>query len=126
MADDDKEPMIGKDSRPSSIDEDLPIADWRYRDLVAVIHSEIEVIKPEWHKPEHWKPEHIKPERIKPERIKPEGLKPEQLKPERFKPEKEVLKPEKELSKPPFEIEDLADQVAERVVRLLKERGGLG
>jgi hypothetical protein len=119
---DEKEPMIGRDSRPSAIDYDAPISEWKYRDLVAVIHTEIEIIKPERIKPEHWKPEGLKPEGLKPEHWKPERIKPEQ-----FKPEKELLKPEKELSKPekPWEIDpgELVQQVADRVVQVLTERG---
>lgn len=138
MADESREPMIGRENRPTAVDFDAPISEWKYRDLVSVIHAEIERIKPEWQKPEGLKPEQmkpeglkpegLKPEGLKPEHIKPEGLKPERIKPEQFKPEKEILKPEKELSKPekPFEPGDLAEQVAERVLRMLRERGDQG
>ena len=124
MTDDSKEPMISRDARPTAVDYDAPIADWRYRDLVAVITSQIEILKPEQLKPEHWKPEQLKPERFKPEHWKPEQFKPERFKPEQFKPEKEMLKPEKEYSKPekPFDVPDLVDQIAQRVVEVLVER----
>ena len=94
-----QEPMIDQKHRPSPIDFDAKIADWRVRDLLAIINAyAVEHAKytpiPEYGKPEFHKPW---PERIKPELRKPEILKPEGLKPERFKPEKEFIKPEKEL-----------------------------
>src|SRR5580765_501582 len=156
-----KEPMIGKENRPSPIDYDAPLSGMKVRDLLGVLsaHSSEQVkafpeqfkpehFKPEFYKPETFKPEQFKPEHFKPEFYKPETFKPEQFKPEHFKPEfykpetfkPEHLKPEyvkpeafKELLKPefskPVEKEfpsdpgDIIQQVAERVVNVLKERG---
>src|SRR6266851_722928 len=102
-----KEPMIGKESRPTAIDFDMPIANFKLRDLHAIIQSQIHLEK-EFHKPEKEK-EFFKPEKEKEvlkgekekEHFKPEKefFKPEKEK-EHFKPEKEALKPEKEFSKP--------------------------
>ena len=125
-----REPMIEKENRPAPIDLDAPIADWKIRDLVAVITAEVEQIKIEM-KPEILKPERLKPEILKPEHWKPEKVKPEILKPEQWKPEKEFLKPEKEFLKPEkefgpekeWDIPELVDQIAVRVVEMLEERG---
>jgi hypothetical protein len=124
-----KEPMISQESRPTAIDFDMPIADFKLRDLYAVIHGYTEYLKPEYFKPEYSKPEYSKPEYskpeyLKPEYFKPEYFKPEYFKPEHFKPEKEVLKPEKELSKPekPFD-RGLVEQVVELVIQRLKAQG---
>jgi hypothetical protein len=125
-----KEPMIGKESRPTAIDYDAPISDWKVRDLVAVLNSQMERLK-YTPIPEELKPE-LKPEWYKPERLKPEIIKGEK---ELVKPEKELLKPEKEILKPEqlkpellkvekeFEIPDLVEKVATRVVEMLEERG---
>jgi len=121
-----KEPLISKESRPTAIDYDAPISDWKIRDLMAILDSRIvDHLKytpiPEDLKPERWKPEQLKPEK--------ESLKPEKelSKPEKegLKPEKESLKPEKELSKPekPFDMPDLVEKVATRVVEMLEKRG---
>lgn len=118
-----KEPMIGGEDRPSAIDYDAPIADWKYRDIVGVIQAQIEQTK---YTPQ---PEHIKPEKeyLKPERFKPELIKSEK---EAFKPEKEMLKPEKEMYKPElskpekeFVLDDLVNKIAVRVVEMLGEKG---
>jgi hypothetical protein len=131
-----KEPMIGKENRPSPIDYDAPLSGMKVRDLLGVLsaHSSEQVkafpeqFKPEHFKPEFYKPETFKPEQFKPEFYKPETFKPEHLKPEYVKPEafKELLKPE--FSKPvekefPSDPGDIIQQVAERVVNVLKERG---
>jgi len=121
---DKKEPMIGQASRPTAIDYDAPIANFKLRDLHAVIYahlSEKELLKveKELHKPEK---ELYKPEKelFKPEKEK-EFHKPEKelLKPEHFKPEKEILKPE--LTKPEKPIDDsIIDQIATRIAQKLK------
>lgn len=151
MAEKKKEPMIGKESRPTAIDYDAPISNWKVRDLTAVISAQIfEHLKytpiPEYMKPEKelGKPEKelLKPEkeRMKPEQLKPEKelykpekeqlkpekerMKPERFKPEQLKPEKEFYKPEKEGMKPEKELEpDLVEMVAARVVEMLEKRG---
>jgi len=137
-----KEPMIGQESRPTAIDYDASIADWKVRDLMALIGAQMphaaeqakttpipENLKPEFHKPEWVKPEFHKPEWVKPEWFKPEK---ELAKPEKefFKGEKEFIKPEKEflkpeLSKPPIQPDpgDLVERVATRVVEILQQRG---
>jgi len=139
-----KEPMIGQQSRPTAIDYDAPIANFKLRDLYAVIsshlHTEKEIVKVE---KEHFKPEKekeiLKPEKekefYKPEKEK-EYFKPEKekeyFKPEKekehFKPEKELLKPEKEGFKPesskPFDP-SVIDQIADRVIERLKSQGVL-
>jgi hypothetical protein len=120
-----KEPMIGKENRPTPIDYDAPLSGMKVRDLLGVLsaHSS-EQLK---NYPEYFKPEQLKPEHLKPEFYKPESLKPEHYKPEYFKPEifKEFQKPE--AFKPPEGFKpdptDLIQQVAERVVGVLKERG---
>src|SRR5580765_1518052 len=116
-----KEPMIGKENRPSPIDYDAPLSGMKVRDLLGVLsaHSSEQVKA----FPEQFKPEHFKPEFYKPETFKPEHLKPEHFKPEVYK---ELLKPE--FSKPvekefPSDPGDIIQQVAERVVNVLKERG---
>jgi hypothetical protein len=147
-----KEPMIARSSRPSAIDYDAPVSDFKLRDLVALVNSQmLEFVKytpqPEQLKPEQYKPERYKPEMLKPEHVKPEKehFKPEkeQIKPEKelvkaekelIKPEKEMLKPEKErmkpeLSKPekefeiPDDFEPFVDRIATRVVEMLKQQG---
>jgi len=121
-----KEPMIGQQNRPTAIDFDAPIANFKLRDLYAVIHSQIhtekEHFKPEKEK-EYFKPEKEK-EHFKPEKEK-EYFKPEKEK-EYFKPEKELLKPEKELSKPELSKPidpGLIEQIVEKVVERLKTKG---
>jgi hypothetical protein len=138
-----KETMISQANRPSAIDYDAPISSFKLRDLVSIVNSQmLELVKytpqPEHSKPEHYKPEHVKPEKEifktekefrKPEKellkaekelIKPEKeiLKPEK---ERFKPE--LSKPEKEWGVPGFEPDPVVNQIAVRVVELLKEQG---
>lgn len=119
---DKKEPMIGQENRPTAIDYDAPIANFKLRDLHAVIYahlSEKEVLKveKEVHKPEK---ELFKPEKEfhKPEK---ELFKPEKefYKPEHFKPEKEILKPE--LTKPEKTVDPgMIDQIATKVAQKLK------
>jgi hypothetical protein len=123
---DKKEPMIGRESRPTAMDFDAPISNFKLRDLYAVIHghfTEKEIVKVE---KEHFKPEKEK-EYFKPEKElfkPPELLKPERLKPEYFKPEKELLKPEKELSKPEKPIDEgVIDEIATRVAEKLRGQG---
>jgi len=130
-----KEPMIGQQNRPTAIDYDAPIANFKLRDLYAVIsshlHTEKEILKVE---KEHFKPEKEK-EYFKPEKEKEyfksekekEHFKPEKEK-EYFKPEKELLKPEKEALKPetskPFDP-SVIEQIADRVIDRLKSQGVL-
>ncbi len=142
-----KEPMIGQENRPTAIDYDLPIADFKLRDLYAVIQAQIrpekEILKTEKEhfksekEKEIWKveKEHFKPEKekellkgekekefFKPEKEK-ELLKSEKEK-EFFKPEKEALKPEKELSKPEKVVDPgLVEQIATAVIERLKAQG---
>jgi len=146
---DKKEPMISQQNRPTAVDFDAPIADFKLRDLHAVINShltekEISKTEKEHFKPEQLKPEHFKPEKefLKPEKEK-EFFKPEKevlkgekekefFKPEKekehFKPEKELLKPEKEkeffkpeLTKPEKAVDPgLVEQIADRVVEKMK------
>jgi hypothetical protein len=61
-----KEPMIGKENRPTAIDYDAPLAGMKVRDLLQILsahHAEqakahyLEFYKPEYWKPEYWKPE---------------------------------------------------------------------
>lgn len=133
-----KEPMIGQESRPTAIDYDAPIANFKLRDLYAVINQhfiEKEVAKVEKEhfkaekEKEHWKPEKEK-EHWKPEKEK-EHFKPEKEK-EHFKPEKELLKPEKEkeflkpeTGKPidPSVIEQVVARAVEQVLGRLKSQG---
>lgn len=86
-----------------------------------------EHLKPEQLKPEYFKPEHFKPELYKPEYFKPEWVKGG----EQIKVEKEVikelvkpegLKGEKEF-KPDPGLDRLVEQIAERVVEILRQRG---
>jgi hypothetical protein len=140
-----KEPMIGQENRPTAIDYDLPIGDFKLRDLYAVIQAHIrpekELLKTE---KEHFKSEkekeilkvekeYVKPEKekeilkVEKEYVKPEKEK-ELLKPEKekefFKPEKEALKPEKELSKPEKVFDPgLVEQIATAVIEKLKAQG---
>lgn len=136
---DKKEPMIGQESRPTAIDYDMPIANFKLRDLYAVIHSHPEMIKveKETFKPEKEK-EQLKPEKekeyFKPEKEKEvmkgekekEHFKPEKEK-EHFKPEKEALKPEKESSKPEkvFDPGDILEDISNRVIAKLKASGAI-
>ena len=133
-----KEPMIGQESRPTAIDFDMPIADFKLRDLYAIIHTHLqpEILKSEKEQfKEHLKPEkekeyfklekeHFK-EHLKPEKEK-EYFKLEKEFKEHFKPEKEALKPEKELSKPEKPLGDprVIDQIVTQVVERLKGQGG--
>lgn len=116
-----KKPMIDQKSRPTAIDLDAPIADWKVKDLLAVIDAQV------WEGQVGYQPvpEYSKPEKeiLKPEK---ELRKPEK---EFYKPEKELIKPEKEkikpeLTKPEKEImiPDLIERVATRVVEVLEER----
>ena len=72
-----KEPMIGRASRPSAIDYDAPVSEFKLRDLVAVVNSQMLEFVKYTPQPEQLKPEHYKPERYKPETSKPEHVKPE-------------------------------------------------
>jgi hypothetical protein len=68
-----KEPMIGKSSRPTPIDYDAPLSGMKVRDLLGVLsaHSSanLEFYKPEYYKPDFYK-EHFKPEIYKPDYLK--------------------------------------------------------
>lgn len=130
-----KDPMIDRANRPSAIDYEASISDWKVADLLAVITATTERAKytpiPEL-KPEDLKPE-LGKERLKPELSKPEKeiLKGELSKVEKevLKGEKEALKGEKEYSKPdPWReqfTDKFVDQVANRVVQILEEKGAL-
>jgi hypothetical protein len=145
-----KEPMIGQENRPTAIDYDAPIRDFKLRDLYSLIQSQVqhEYLKSEKEttkvEKEHFKvekellkvekehlkteKEHFKGEKEK-EHLKGEKEK-EHLKGEKekehfkefIKPEKEVLKGEKELSKPEKTPFDttIIDQIAEAVVQRLR------
>jgi len=151
MTDQPKQPMIDKDSPPTPIDFNANLGSLKVSEYLALqwgewlkVEKEIskELHKPEHFKPEHLKPEHFKPEHFKPEQLKPEQLKPEHSKPEYFKPEwvknehvkvekeviKELIKPEglkveKEFKPDP--LDGLVEQVAQRVVAILKEQGSI-
>ncbi len=142
-----KEPMIGQESRPTTMDFDTPIAQLKMWELLAVVNAQVaeqikltplpEMLKPEvskvekeWLKPELSKPEVIKgdslkelskPEKefLKPELSKPELSKPEVVKGDSFKEQKPgELKPETQVN-----VADLTERVATRVVDMLKEQG---
>ncbi|HVT19362.1 MAG TPA: hypothetical protein VHQ90_24675 [Thermoanaerobaculia bacterium] len=81
MADEKKEPVIGKSDRPGAVDLEARLSDLKLRDLVTALGSQAQVterIKPEGFKPElhkeWWKPELFK-ENFKPEHFKPELIK---------------------------------------------------
>ena len=136
-----KETMINQANRPSAIDYDAPISNFKMRDLVSVVNAQMLEIMKYTPQPEHLKPEHLKPEHIKPEKeifkVEKEFRKPEKellkVEKELVKPEKEILKTEKErfkpeLTKPEKEwevpgVENLVEQIAIRVVEMLKKQG---
>jgi len=100
-----KEPMISQTDRPTAIDYDAPITNFKVRDLMAIVHSQFrEYLKPEYFKPEYFK-EYFKPEK------------------EIIKPEKELDKPEKQVQIPDPEMERLVESIAVRVVEILKKQG---
>ncbi len=74
MADQKKEPMIGKSSRPTAIDYDAPLSSMKVGDLLGVLSAHAaanrEYFKPEIYKPEYYKPEYYKPELYKPDYAK--------------------------------------------------------
>jgi hypothetical protein len=120
-----REPMIDQQNRPTAIDFDMSISDFKLRDLYAVasqVHTEKEIRKTEKEiikeKELKLEKEHFKPEKEK------ELFKGEKEK-ESFKPEKEVLKPEKELSKPEFKpiVPGWMEQIVDQVVERLKAEG---
>jgi len=101
-----KEPMISQTDRPTAIDYDAPITNFKVRDLMAIVHSQFrEYFKPEYFK-EYFKPEYFK---------------------EAFKPEKETFKeldkPEKQVQIPDPGMERLVESIAVRVVEILKKQG---
>ena len=127
-----KEPMIGQESRPTAIDFDMPIANFKLRDLYAVIQAHPEFLKLE---KEHLKgekeKEHLKTEKehfkekeyFKSEKEKEHFKEKEYFKGDHFKPEKEALKPEKEGFKPEKPIDrGFVEEVAARVVSILREQ----
>ena len=116
---DKKEPMIDPENRPTAIDYDAPIADWKIRDILAVIRSELAEQQRYIPVPEEIKPEYYKPEKELGKAEK-EALKPEK---ELLKPEKERMKPESYKPEKEFDIPDLVESVATRVVEMLEERG---
>jgi hypothetical protein len=99
----EKEPMIGKSSRPSPIDYDAPLTNMKVRDLLGILSahsgeqakSHYEFYKPEFYKPDFYK-EHFK----------------EIYKPDTLKEFKETVK-EKEFTNPVDPVEQLANRVAE-------------
>ena len=107
-----REPMIGKENRPSAIDYNAPVAGMKVGDLLGVVGAHLsEQVKAF---PEFWKPEYFKPEFWKPEFFKPEFFKPEVFKPpveKEFKPEGGGLS------------DQLIERVTVRVIEALKERG---
>ena len=111
-----KEPMIGKENRPSAIDYNAPVSGMKLGDVVSAVGTHLseqlksfpEHIKPELYKPEYWKPEFWKPEFWKPEYFKPEAFKP---------PVEKEFKPEGGIS------EQLVERVVVRVLEALKQRG---
>jgi hypothetical protein len=105
MADQKKEPMIGKSSRPTAIDYDAPLAGMKVRDLLTVLHAHsAEQAKAHY---EFWKPEHFK------ELLKPEYLKPELYKPDQIKEFKETVKEKEFVGQTGDPVEELANRVAE-------------
>jgi hypothetical protein len=134
-----KEPLISKENRPTAIDYDMPIGNFKLGDLQAVIHAQIsehfkeKELKPEKEilKGDHFKEnvekeiskgDHFKEkvekeilkgdhlkEKVEKEIRKPEGFKPEGLKPEGFKPEKPI-------------DENTLEQIAEKVAARLRGR----
>ena len=77
MANQSKEPMIGKSNRPTTIDYDTPLSELKVRDLLGILSAHtseqskthLEFYKPEyykeWYKPEYYKPEAYKPDLLK-------------------------------------------------------------
>lgn len=111
MAEQKKEPMIGKSSRPSAIDYDAPLAGMKVRDLLGILSAHTnEQAKThyEFYKPEYYKPDYFKPEYYKPEYYKPDFAK-------EFK---ETIK-EKEFTGP---TGDPVEELANRVAEVLKNR----
>jgi len=104
MPDQKKEPMIGKENRPSAVDYNAPVSGLKVGELVGVMSSHLfEIWKPEYYKPEYFKPEFWKPEFWKPEAFKP--------------PQEKEFRPASGIN------EQLVEQVAVRVIEVLKERG---
>lgn len=101
-----KEPMIGKESRPSAIDYNAPVSGLKVGELLGALTPHFL----EFYKPEFWKPEYFKPEFWKPEFWKPEVFKP---------PVEKEFKPEGGIS------EQLVERITVRVIEALKERGSI-
>lgn len=107
-----KEPMIGQESRPSQLNLDATISNLTVRQLTDLLRTSF---APEWYKPEHQKEhkeyykeyykEHYK------EYLKPEIWK-ELAKPEGFKPGPD-----------PLGQGDIVEQIATRVVAKMREQG---
>ncbi len=100
-----KEPMIGKSSRPTPIDYDAPLTGMKVRDLLGVLsaHSnEQGKANLEFYKPEYYKPDFYK-----------EHFKPEIYKPDYFKEFKETVKEKEFTSGGGDPVEKLATRVAE-------------
>lgn len=130
MAEQPKQPMIDQANRPSPIDFTASISSLKVGEYLALnwgewLKVEKEISK-ELHKPEkeHFKEKEFKETHLKetkPEWVKGEGLKVEkEVIKELVKPE--GLKGEKEFKPDPV-LERLVDQVAQRVVDVLKQQG---
>jgi hypothetical protein len=105
-----KEPMIGKSSRPTAIDYDAPLSGMKVRDLLGILsaHSgEQAKSHHEFYKPEFYKPDFYK-----------EYFKPELYKPDLLKEHKETIK-EKEFTGP---TGDPIEQIANRIAEVLKNK----
>jgi len=132
-----RQPMIDQTNRPSPIDFTASMSSLKVGEYLALnwgewLKVEKEISK-ELHKPEKElhkvEKEHIKEKELKESHVK--EIKPEWIKTEGLKVEKEVvkelvkpegLKGEKEF-KPDPGLERLVDQVAQRVVEVLKQQG---
>jgi hypothetical protein len=111
MAEQKKEPMIGKSSRPTAIDYDAPVAGLKVGELIGILSA---------HAAEHAKAhrEYYKPEIYKPEFYKPEYYKPELYKPDFAKEHKEGAKEKAFVTDPTGDpLEELAARVAEHLRR---------
>jgi hypothetical protein len=110
---DQKEPMIGKSSRPTPIDYDAPLSGMKVKDLLGILgaHSaEQGKTHYEYYKPEYYKPDFFK-----------EYWKPELYKPDQLKEFKEGIK-EKEFVSGPGQTGDPVEHLANRIAEHLKTK----
>jgi hypothetical protein len=107
MADQKKEPMIGKSSRPTAIDYDAPVSGMKLGELLGHLSAHAAANR-----------EYIKPEYYKPEFYKPDFYKPELYKPDYAKEHKETIK-EKAFTGP---VGDPVEELAQRVAEILKNK----